>query len=169
MVDAALRTKERESILDAHRENLADVLPLEQNAQGLRIESFATADVAEHLNIRQETHLDALPALTFASLAASARGVERKTAGGESAHARLSGVGIQSANRIPKSDIRCRARARSLADGRLIDLQHAADRLPSCDGIAADRCDLGFARALGPSRPRQQALQVVQEHVARER
>src|SRR5882724_4851447 len=152
MVDAALSAKEREGILDAHRENLADVLPLEQNAQGLRIESFAPADVAEHLNIRQETHFDALHSLAVACLAASARGIERETAGGESAHARLGGVGIQSANGVPESNIRCRARAWRLADGRLIDLQHAADGLPSRDGVAAGQYDLGFAGTLGPGR-----------------
>ena len=51
MVHAALRGEEIQRFIDAHRERLADALALEQNGQGLGIESPAAADVAQHLNV----------------------------------------------------------------------------------------------------------------------
>ena len=131
MVHAALRGEELQRVLDAHRERLADVLALEQNAQGLRIEAPAAADVAQHLHVGQEAHLDALHSLALAGLAAAAGGIERKAAGGEAAHARFGGIRVEAANGIPESDIGGRAGARRLADGSLIDLEHAADRSAS--------------------------------------
>src|ERR1700735_5093141 len=104
MMHAALRCEERQRVLDAHRQYLADILALEQNAQGFWIEAFAAADVAQHLHIGQETHFDALHALALASFAAAAGGVEREPAGGESPHARLGCICVEAANGVPKTD-----------------------------------------------------------------
>src|SRR5258707_7029019 len=155
MMDAANRCEEWQRVFDAHREYLADIPALEQNTQGFRIEAFAAAFVAKHLHIRQETHFNALHSLAFAGRAAAARGVEGKAAGGESTHARLGGVRVEAANGIPESDVCGRTRAGCFADGSLIDLEHAADRMPARNGIAARehhvRCvrPPDFARSLG--------------------
>src|SRR5579859_685311 len=161
MVDAALGGEELQSIIDAHGEDLADILALEENAQGVRIESPPAADIAEHLHVGQETHFDALHTLALAGIATPADGVEGEAAGSETADSRLGGVGIQPADRIPESDIGGRTGARRLADGCLIDLENPADRLPSADAIAAQQWRIGSAPfAVGG--PRQQALQVAQ-------
>src|ERR1700722_7150815 len=131
MMHAALRREERQRVLDAHRQYLADILAFEQDTQGLWIEAFAAADIAEHLHVGQETHFDALHALTLASFAAAACGIEGKAARGEATHARLGCIRIEAANGIPESDISRGAGARRFADGGLIDLEHPADRLPA--------------------------------------
>ena len=131
MMHAALRREERQCVLDTHRQYFADILAFEQNAQGLRVEAFAAADIAKHLHIGQETHFDALHPLAFASFAAATRGIEGKAAGGESTHARLGCIGVQAANRIPETNVGRGAGARRFANGGLIDLKHPADRLPS--------------------------------------
>src|SRR5208282_2171141 len=118
-------------------ECLADAPALEQYVQGFRIETPAAADVAKHLDIRQEAHLDALHPLAFTGLAAAAGGVERKAAGGKAAHTRFRGVGVQPANRVPKSNVGYRAGARSFADRRLVDFEDAADWLPAGNRLAA--------------------------------
>src|SRR5580700_10923096 len=128
MMNAAMRGEERQRILDAHRQYLADILALEQNAQGFRIEALAAADIAEHLHIRQETHFNPLHALAFASFAAAARGIERKAAGREATHARLGCISEQAANGIPESDVGRGTGPRRLTDGGLIHLEHPADR-----------------------------------------
>src|ERR1700733_11321773 len=123
MMHAALRCEERQRVLDAHRQYLADILALEQNAQGLRIEAFAAADIAEHLHIGQETHFDALHALTLASFAAATCGIEGEAARGEATHARLGCIRVEAANGIPESDVGRGTGARRLADRGLIDLE----------------------------------------------
>src|SRR5258708_31923238 len=137
MMDAANRCEEWQRVFDAHREYLADIPALEQNTQGFRIEAFAAAFVAKHLHIRQETHFDALHSLAFAGLAAAARGIEGKAAGGESTHARLGGIRVQAANGIPESDVCGGARAGGFCDGGLIGLLHSAYRLAAPCGSPA--------------------------------
>ena len=70
--------------------------------------------------------------LSLACIAAAARGIERKT---RRARSRASCASVVSANTspngIPETDIGRRTGARSLADRRLIDFEHAADLLPT--------------------------------------
>ena len=169
MLHAALRGKELHRLVDAQRQGLADALALEQNAQGLGIEAPAAAHVAQHLHVGQEAHLDALHALALAGFAAAARGVERESAGGEAADARVGGFRIQPADRIPESDVGGRTGARGLADRRLVDLEHPADRLPAVDRLRSPRARRAASRGLGAAWTRQQPLQIAKQHVARQR
>ena len=137
MLHAALGGEELDGIVDAQRRALADALALEQNPQGFGIEASAAAHIAEHLHIRQEAHLDALHPLAFAGLAAAAGRIEREAAGREAADACVGGLGIQPADRVPESDVGGRTGARRLADRRLVDFEHAADRLPAGDRLAS--------------------------------
>src|ERR1700689_5256181 len=111
MMNAALCREERQRVLDAQRQYLADILALEQDTQGFRIEAFAAAEIAEHLHVRQETHFNALHALALASFAAAACSIEGKAAGSVSTHARLGCIRIQAADRIPEADVGCGAGA----------------------------------------------------------
>ena len=79
-----------------------------------------------------------LHALAFAGVAAPAGGIEREAARAVAAHARLGRVGEELADVVPEADVGRRARARRLADRRLVDLEHAPDRLPAANGLAAD-------------------------------
>src|ERR1700689_1943508 len=144
MMNAALCREERQRVLSAQRQYLADILALEQDTQGFRIEALTAADIAEHLHIRQETHFNTLHALAFASFAAATRRIEGKAAGGEATHARLGCIREQAANGIPESDVGRGAGPRRLTDGGLIDLEHPADRLPTCNSIASLKQDVGF-------------------------
>src|ERR1700733_15502736 len=168
---ATLGCEERQRIVDAHGETVAYALALEQDGQGFRIEALAAADIAQHLHVGQEAHLDALHSLAFAGLAAAAGGVEGKPAGGDPAHAGLGGVRVEAPDGVPETDVGRGAGAGRLADGGLIDFENAADFLPPGDGIASLKDDLrlGLAVAAGALRARQQALQVAHEHVARQR
>src|ERR1700676_4243905 len=169
MAYAALGREEFERIVDAHRKRVADTPALEQDRQRFRIEASAAADVAQYLNVGQEAHLDALHSLTLAGLAAAAGRIEGKPAGCKPAHARLRGIRVQSADGIPEPDVGCRAGARRLADGTLIDLEDTADFLPARDCVASFERGLGFAGTIGSMGPHQQPFQVAQQHVARQR
>ena len=76
---------------------------------------------------------------------------------------------IQPADGVPESDIGGRAGARRLADGRLVDLEHPADRLPARDRLAAMKRPSRAARATGAAGRATQALEIAQQHVARQR
>src|SRR5690606_30188440 len=117
-------------LVDAHREHVADRFALERNGERLAVEARPAADVAQHLHVGQEAHLDALDALTLATAAAPVARVEREPAGIVAAHARLGRLGEQAPYGIPEADIGRGTRARRLADGGLIDFQHSLDRLP---------------------------------------
>src|SRR5678815_4711009 len=74
---------------------------------------------------------------------------------------RLERVGEQLPDRVPEADVGRRARARRLADRRLVDLEDAVDRLPAVDAVAALPARLAVAGV--------DELQVGEQHVARER
>ena len=84
-----------------------------------------TSQVTEHIG--QKAHLDFFPSLAFAFRAATAGDVERKPGRQIPAHLGFRRVGEQFADLIPESHVRRRTRARRLADGSLIDFQHARD------------------------------------------
>src|SRR5690606_36467034 len=111
----------------------------------LAIEALSAADVAGYLDVGQEAHRDRLHALAFAGLAASAGGVEAEAARAPAAQPRLGRVGEEPADRVPEADVGRRARARRLADRRLVDLEHPRDSFP-----VLDRVDTSDARRRRP-------------------
>ena len=90
--------------------------------------------------------------------------VEREARGGEAADARFFGFGVELANGIPEADVGGGAGARRLADRRLVDFEHAADRLPAAHPGAT-----GQRHVLVPALGADQAPQVVVDHFAAER
>ena len=165
VVDRAVRGEELDRFVDAHREHFADRLALEAHRERLGVEARAAAHFARHAHVGQEAHLDALHALAFARLAAPAARVEREAARGVAAHARFGHFGEEAAHRVPEADVGRGARARRLADRRLVDFEHAARRSPSLRSR-------GSRRAAPACRLRASATrraEVVVQHVARER
>src|SRR5207248_10075298 len=124
-------------VVHAHRQHVAARLALPAHRERLRTEARAAAGFAGHFYLRQEAHLDLLDSLAFAGLAAPALGVERKAAGAPAAHSRFVRLGEQAPDRVPEADIGGRARARRLADRRLIDFEHAAEGFRPVDRAAA--------------------------------
>ena len=137
VMDRRVRGEEIHRVVHAHQEHVADALVLEAHGERLGIEARAAAGLAGHLHVGQEGHLDPLDALSLARLAAPARRVEREARGRVAAHARLGHLRVEPAHLVPEADVGRRARARRLADRRLVDLENAADRLPAGDGAAA--------------------------------
>ena len=84
--------------------------------QRFGVEAPAVADVAQHLHVRQEAHLDGLHALALAALAAPARRVEGEAARRVAADARFGGVRRRCGGCRPRS--RCRWPGRSAASCR---------------------------------------------------
>src|SRR3954467_9324999 len=125
-----MRREERDRLVDRHRKNVADALALELDRERLRVEARAAAALAAHAHVGQEAHLDLLEPLTLAAFATSARNVERKAARLVAADARFGRVAEELPNLVPDADVGCGARARCLADRRLIDFEHAAEALP---------------------------------------
>jgi hypothetical protein len=163
-VDRRMRGVEVGGLVDAHREHFADTLLAPAHRQRLGVEAGSAAHVAVHLHVGQEAHLDLLHPLALARLAAAAGGVEGEAARGVAADARLGRVGEELADRVPEADVGGRARARRLADRRLVDLEHAADELGAVDRLAAVQAAVRF-RA-----PRRDQLGEVRvQDVARER
>src|SRR5690606_10781421 len=106
---------------------------------------------------------DLLEPLPFAAFAAAARRVEREPAWFVAADARLGRAGVELAHLVPDADVGCGTRARRLANRRLVDLEHAADALPTVDTREAP--ERGLAAAARRDEPRD----VVVQHVAHER
>ena len=164
VVDLRVRREEPDRLVDRHREHVADALAAKLDRERLAVEALAAAALAVHAHVGQEAHLDLLQALPFAALAAAARDVEREPARVVAAEPRLGRVGEELADLVPDADVGCRARARRLADRRLIHLEHAADALPARRGSCRFASAGGLAAARGDE-PRE----VVVQHVADER
>src|SRR5690606_14666830 len=83
-------------------------------------------------------------ALAVAGFAAAAGGIEAEAARAPASDSRLAGVREQAPDRIPEADVGGRARARRLADRRLVDLEHARDALPVIDPVDPDQRGRGL-------------------------
>src|ERR1700733_1896136 len=122
-----MRGKKFRRLLDVHRQHIAHRAAAPLNLERFAVEALAAAAFAQHLHIRQETHLDGARAGALTVRAAPAAGIERETAGVVAAHARFAGAGEHAANVVPEADIGRGAGTRRAPDGRLIDFQYAGD------------------------------------------
>ncbi len=81
--------EELQGLLHRHVQHLGDVLAAEGDLQRLAVVAGAVADLAGHLDVGQELHLDLDVAVALAGLAATTLHVEREAARLVAAHARL--------------------------------------------------------------------------------
>ncbi len=114
-------------VLDRHLQNVIDVLAFVADLQRLAVVALAAADVAGHVDVRQEVHLDLDHAVALAGLAAAALDVEAEAARLVAARARFLGAGEQLADRREQAGVGRRIRARRAADRTLADIDHAID------------------------------------------
>ena len=106
---------------DRHREQVADGLPVVLEAQHLVAEAFAVAGRAGQRDVRDELHLDRLPACAAAAFAAAFAGVEGEVRGREPGGLRFRRVAEQRADRVPGADVERRVGARRAGRRGLVD------------------------------------------------
>jgi hypothetical protein len=105
--------------------------------QGLAVVALALADIAGHVDVRQEVHLHLRDAVPLAGLAAPALDVEAEAPGLVAARARFLGTGEQLANRGENAGVGRRVRARRATDRALVDIDALVDMLQALDGSCA--------------------------------
>ncbi|CAK9134584.1 unnamed protein product, partial [Ilex paraguariensis] len=125
--DAGHAGEELDGLVHLHLQHIANALAAPGDGQGLGVEARAVADLAGHLHVGQEAHLDGAHALALAGRAAAFAGVEREAAGRVAARLGLQRFGIELADGVPEADVGGRAAARGLADGGLVHFQHAVN------------------------------------------
>ena len=142
MADVGHGGKEVDRLVHLHLQHVANVPAAPADGQRLRVEARTLAGFAQHFHIRQKAHGDGANALPFATGAASLAGVETETVGRIAACLGFQRVGKQLADDVPESDVGGRAGTRRLADGRLIDFEHAVNALKTTDSLATGPRDL---------------------------
>ena len=120
-------------LLDRHVEDLGDGLALVVHLEGLPVEPGPVADLAGHVHVGQEVHLDLQRAVARARLAAPALDVEREAAGQVPAHLRLGRAGEQLADVVPHPGVGGRVRPGGPADRRLVDVHDLVEVLEAGD------------------------------------
>ena len=82
--------------------------------QGRLVEAPAVADLAGHVDVGQEVHLDALHPVALAGLAAAALHVEGEAAGGVAVHPRLGQLGEEVADEVEELGVGVQALLRRM-------------------------------------------------------
>ncbi len=106
-----------------------------EDLQRLAIIARALADIAWHVYIGQELHLDTILALSLTRLAAAAFDIEAETTRRITAYFALGHIAEQVANLVEQVGIGRRVAARRAADRTLIDLDHFVQMLQSVNRL----------------------------------
>ena len=161
-----------------------DVLALVLHFKRLAVVALALADIAGHVHVGQEVHLDLDQAVALTGLAAAALDVEAEAARLVAAGACFLGAGEQLANRREDAGIGRRIGARRPPDGALVDIHHLVEQVQPFDGAVGRGRQGGgpieltrrqwhqggidqrrLARARDPGDARQQACRQRQRHI----
>ena len=106
--------------------------------QGLPVVAGAVADLAGHVDVGQEVHLDLDGAVARAGLAAAALDVEGEPARLVAADLGLGRGGEQRADVVEDAGVGGRVGARRAADGRLVDVDDLVEVVqPGDPGVPA--------------------------------
>ena len=128
VVARVLGVESAQRLLDAHGQDLGDVLAAVLDGQHLRLEALALAHRAEKLHVGEKLHLDRLVALARAFLAAPGRDVEREVRRGEVALRRRRLGREARAHAVPGLHVGRRVAARRASEGGLVDEHRARER-----------------------------------------
>ena len=151
-MDRADRLEELGGLLDRHVEDLGDVLALVVHLERLAVVPRALADLARHVDVGQEVHLDLDRAVARARLAAPALDVEREPPGPVAAHLRLVGGGEELAHVVPHAGVGRRVGPRRAADRRLVDPHQLVEVLDPGDAGVPPRDLAGLVELVGQHR-----------------
>ena len=132
-MDRRDRLEELRRLLDRHVEDLGDGLALVVHLERLAVVPGAVADLARHVHVRQEVHLDLDGAVTRTRLAAAALDVEREPARLISAHLGLGGRGEQRPDLVEDAGVGRRVGPRRATDRRLVDAHQLVELVEPVD------------------------------------
>ena len=141
-------------LLDRHLQHFVDVAALVLDLQRLAVVALAVADVARHVDVGQEVHLDLDHAVALAGLAAAALDVEGEASRAVAALARLRHAGEQLADRREQPGVGGRVGARRAADRALVDVDHLVEELEALDLVVRRRLGRCCRRDGAPPRGR---------------
>ena len=130
-------------LLDAHLEHLGDVLALVADLERLAVVALALADLAGHVHVGQEVHLDLDLPVALAGLAAAALDVEAEAAGLVAAQLALGRLREELADVVEHAGVGGRVAARRAADGRLVDVDDLVEVLGAVDAVVLAGAQLG--------------------------
>ena len=131
--DRGNRSEELETLLDRHVEDLGDGLALVVNFKRLAVVASPTADLARHVDIRQEVHLNLDCSVARTRFAAPALNVEREPTGHIAPDFRLFGGSEQLPDVIEHARVRGRVRSGRSADWTLINVHHFVHEISASD------------------------------------
>ena len=129
--------EELQRLLDRHVEDLGDGLALVVDLERLAVVAIPLADLAWHVHIGQEVHLDPDRAVTRACLAATALDVEREPSLLVTADLRLRGVGEELADVVEHPGVRRGVAPGGAADRALVDMHDLVEVLEAVDAPMA--------------------------------
>ena len=135
-------TEEFECFLHGHFQHVRDALALVVDLERFAVVSLALADLAGHVNIGQEVHLDLELTVARAGLAAAAAHIEAEAACAVAARLRVRGRGEEVADVVEEICIRCGVGARRAADGALVDADDLVEEFLALDSLTAAGVDL---------------------------
>src|SRR6516165_7730206 len=118
-----------------HVEHVGDRLALEQDFQRLAVVALSLADVAGHVDVWQEVHLDLDDAVALAGLATAALDVEGETARLVTARLRLGEPCEPLADRRERAGIGSGVGTRRAPNRRLVDIDDLVDMLQPLDAV----------------------------------
>ena len=144
-------------LLDGHVQHFVDVLALVVHLQRFAVVAFALADVARHVDVRQEVHLHFDHAVSLARFAAPALDVEAESPGAVAAGAGFLRLREEVADRGEQPGVGGGVGARRAADGALVDVHHLVQQVEAVDVLVALRRHRGGA----VQRPRGDRIQRV--------
>ena len=116
-----------------------DVFALVTHLEGLAVVPLALADIARHIDVRQEMHFHLDDTVALTGFTASAFDVEAESTRLVAARTRLLGAGKQFANRCENAGIGRRIRAWGAADRALVDVDALVDVFDTADSIQRAR------------------------------
>ena len=146
------RAEEFRRLLDRHLQHFVDVLALVLDLERLAVVAVAVADVARHVDVGQEMHLDLEHAVALARFAAPAFHVEGEASGAVAALARGGHAGEELAYRREEPGVGRRIRARRAPDRALVDVHDLVEELEPRDRFVRRRLRRRCRRA--GARPR---------------
>src|SRR6266436_10343310 len=135
LLDRGHRLEERERLRHRHVQDVGDVLALVADLERLAVVALSAADLAGHVHVGQEVHLDLHEPVALAGLAAPALDVEREAPRLVAAHARVGRAGEQRADEGEDPGVGGRVRPRRPPDRRLVDVDHLVEVLRPLDAV----------------------------------
>src|SRR5262249_50859714 len=137
-----------ERLVDGHLQDVRDRVTAKLHLEHLAVVPRAVTNLARHVDIGQELHLDLDDAVALAVLTAPALDVEAEAARLVATHLRLGHARVQVADMREHAGVRRGVAARSPADRRLVDVDRLVQVLEAFDGPVRSWTLLGMVEVL---------------------